>query len=152
MVDSLSKGQIGYVHIASMNSNSFRKAYSEILGRYRNRKAIIIDTRYNGGGWLHEDLIHLLSGKQFATFVPRGQFIGIDPFAQWTKPSAVLISESNYSNAHGFPWAYKELGLGKLIGHACSRYYDCRMVGKPDQWHYFRHSSGGHERQSGTYP
>lgn len=49
MVDSLSKGQIGYVHIASMNSNSFRKAYSEILGRYRNRKAIIIDTRYNGG-------------------------------------------------------------------------------------------------------
>ncbi len=116
MVDSLSKGQIGYVHIASMNSSSFRKAYSEILGRYRNRKAIIIDTRYNGGGWLHEDLIHLLSGKQFATFVPRGQFIGIDPFAQWTKPSAVLISESNYSNAHGFPWAYKELGLGKLIG------------------------------------
>lgn len=116
LVDSLSKGQIGYIHVSSMNSPSFRKAYSEILGRYRNRKAIIVDTRYNGGGWLHEDLIHLLSGKQFATFVPRGQFIGIDPFAQWTKPSAVLISESNYSNAHGFPWAYKELGIGKLIG------------------------------------
>lgn len=116
MVDSLSKGQIGYVHVAAMNSGSFRKAYSEILGRYRNRKAIIVDTRYNGGGWLHEDLIHLLSGKQFATFVPRGQFIGIDPFAQWTKPSAVLTSESNYSNAHGFPWAYKELKLGKVIG------------------------------------
>ncbi|MDE7374496.1 MAG: peptidase S41, partial [Odoribacter sp.] len=76
----------------------------------------IIDTRYNGGGWLHEDLIHLLGGKQFATFVPRGQFIGIDPFAQWTKPSAVLVCEGNYSNAHGFPWAYKELGLGKLVG------------------------------------
>lgn len=116
IVDSLSKGQIGYIHVASMNSSSFRKTYSELLGRYRNRKAIIIDTRNNGGGWLHEDLIHLLSGKQFATFVPRGQFIGIDPFAQWTKPSAVLISENNYSNAHGFPWAYKELKIGKLIG------------------------------------
>jgi len=116
MTDSLSNGEIGYIHVASMNSASFRKAYSEILGRYRNRKAILVDTRYNGGGWLHEDLIHLLGGKQFATFIPRGQFIGIDPFAQWTKPSAVLISESNYSNAHGFPWAYKELGLGKLIG------------------------------------
>lgn len=116
ITDSLSNGQIGYIHIASMDSPSFRKTYSELLGRYRNRKAVVIDTRYNGGGWLHEDLLHLLGGKQFAEFVPRGQFIGIDPFAQWTKPSIVLVSESNYSNAHGFPWAYKELGLGKLVG------------------------------------
>ena len=116
MVDELSDGQIGYIHVAGMNSPSFRKTYSELLGRYRNRKAVIIDTRFNGGGWLHEDLLHLLGGKQFAEFVPRGQFIGIDPFAQWTKPSAVLVCEGNYSNAHGFPWAYKELGLGKLIG------------------------------------
>ena len=57
-----------------------------------------------------------LSGKKYAEFVPRGQFIGEDPFTQWNKPSAVLVSESNYSNAHGFPWAYKELGLGKVIG------------------------------------
>lgn len=116
ITDSLSNGQIGYIHISAMNSPSFRKTYSELLGRYRNRKAIVIDTRFNGGGWLHEDLLHLLSGKQFATFVPRGQFIGIDPFAQWTKPSAVLVCEGNYSNAHGFPWSYKELGIGKLVG------------------------------------
>lgn len=116
MVDSLSGGRIGYIHVKGMNSPSFRKAYSEILGKFRNRKAMIVDTRYNGGGWLHEDLIHLLGGRKFATFIPRGQFIGIDPFAQWTKPSAVLVSEGNYSNAHGFPWVYKELGLGKLIG------------------------------------
>lgn len=116
LVDSLSGGQIGYIHVAGMNSPSFRKTYSELLGKYRNCKAVIIDTRFNGGGWLHEDLLHLLSGKQFATFVPRGQFIGIDPFAQWTKPSAVLVSEGNYSNAHGFPWVYKELKIGKLIG------------------------------------
>lgn len=116
MVDSLSNGRIGYIHVSAMNSPSFRKAYSEILGRYRNREAIIVDTRFNGGGWLHEDLIHLLNGKQFATFEPREQFIGIDPFAQWTKPSAVLVCEGNYSNAHGFPWVYKELGLGKLVG------------------------------------
>jgi len=116
LTDSLSGNRIGYIHVAAMNSASFRKAYSEILGKYRNREAIIVDTRYNGGGWLHEDLVHLLSGKQFATFVPRGQFIGIDPFAQWTKPSAVLVSQGNYSNAHGFPWVYKELKLGKLVG------------------------------------
>lgn len=116
MVEKLSNGKIGYVHIKGMDSPSFRKVYSEILGRYRNKEAIIVDTRYNGGGWLHEDLLHLLSGKKYAEFVPRGQFIGEDPFTQWNKPSAVLVSESNYSNAHGFPWAYKELGLGKVIG------------------------------------
>ena len=116
MVEKLSGGKIGYVHVKSMDSPSFRQVYSEILGKYRNKKAIIVDTRYNGGGWLHEDLLHLLSGKKYAEFVPRGQFIGEDPFTQWNKPSAVLVSESNYSNAHGFPWAYKELGLGKIIG------------------------------------
>lgn len=116
LVDKLSNGQIGYVHIRGMNSESFREVYSEIFGRYRNKKAIILDTRYNGGGWLHEDLATMLSGKKFAEFVPRGQYIGQDPFAQWTKPSAVIMSESNYSNAHGFPWVYKELGIGKLVG------------------------------------
>lgn len=116
LVDKLSGGKIGYIHIKGMDSKSFREVYSELMGRYRNREAVILDTRYNGGGWLHEDLLTLLSGKKYAEFVPRGQFIGQDPLFQWTKPSAVIVSESNYSNAHGFPWAYKELGLGKVIG------------------------------------
>lgn len=116
LVEKLSDGKIGYIHVKSMDSESFRKTFSELLGRFRNHKAIVIDTRFNGGGWLHEDLLTLLSGKKYAEFVPRGQFIGQDPLFQWTKPSAVIICEGNYSNAHGFPWAYKELGLGKLIG------------------------------------
>lgn len=116
LVDKLSGGKIGYVHIQGMNSESFREVYSEVFGRYRNKEAIILDTRFNGGGWLHEDLVNMLSGKKFAEFVPRGQYIGQDPFAQWTKPSAVVMSEGNYSNAHGFPWVYKELKLGKLVG------------------------------------
>ena len=116
LVEKLSGGKIGYVHIKGMNSASFREVYSEVFGRYRNKEAIILDTRFNGGGWLHEDLVNMLSGKKFAEFVPRGQYIGQDPFAQWTKPSAVIMSESNYSNAHGFPWVYKELKLGKLVG------------------------------------
>ena len=116
LTDKLSNGKVAYIHVKEMNSPSFRNTYSLLLGKYRNRKAVIIDTRHNGGGWLHEDLIHLLSGKKYAEFVPRGQYIGQDPFNQWTKPSCVLVCEDNYSNAHGFPWAYKELGIGKLIG------------------------------------
>ncbi|MBD5373979.1 MAG: peptidase S41 [Bacteroides sp.] len=115
-VEQLSDGKIGYIHIKGMDSPSFRETYSDLLGRYRNCDAVVIDTRHNGGGWLHEDLAILLSGKEFAKFTPRGQFIGIDPFNRWTKPSVVLVCEDNYSNAHGFPWTYQTLELGKLVG------------------------------------
>lgn len=115
-VDKLSIGQIGYVHVRGMNSESFREVYSALLGRCRNKKAVIVDTRHNGGGWLHDDLATLLSGKEYQRFEPRGQYIGSDPYNKWTKPSCVLMCEDNYSNAHGFPWVYKTLGIGKLIG------------------------------------
>lgn len=116
MVKKWSDGKLAYIHIQGMNSPSFRKTFKDLLGKYRHCDAVVIDTRFNGGGWLHEDLAILLSGKEFSRFAPRGVYIGSDPFAQWTKPSAVLMGEGNYSNAHGFPFVYKELGLGKLIG------------------------------------
>jgi C-terminal processing protease CtpA/Prc len=115
-VDRLSGGRIGYVHVKGMDSESFREVYSELLGRCRNKEAVIVDTRHNGGGWLHDDLATLLSGKEYQRFMPRGQYIGSDPFNKWLKPSCVLVCEDNYSNAHGFPWVYKELKIGKLIG------------------------------------
>jgi len=42
-VDKLSNGQIGYVHVRGMNSESFREVYSALLGRCRNKKAVIVD-------------------------------------------------------------------------------------------------------------
>ena len=48
--------------------------------------------------------------------MPRGQNLGWEPVGKWTKPSLVLISESNYSDAHLFPWTYHHLGIGKLVG------------------------------------
>lgn len=115
-VDSLSGGKIGYVSIEGMNSPSFREIYEQALGKYRNCDAIIVDTRYNGGGWLHNDVALLFSGKKYVDYSPRGQYIGSDPFSQWTKPSVMLVNECNYSDAHGTPYTYKTLGIGKLVG------------------------------------
>ena len=116
-VDSISGGRIAYVHVKEMDSHSFRKVYEELLSESnRNRDAVVVDERHNGGGWLHDDLCTLLSGKEYQQFVPRERYIGRDPFNKWTKPSCVLICEDDYSNGHGFPWVYKELGIGKLIG------------------------------------
>ena len=117
VVDSLSGGRLAYVHVKAMNSQSFRQVYNDLLNdQNRNRDAVIVDERYNGGGWLHDDLCTLLSGKQYQSFVPHGKYVGYDPFNKWVKPSCVLICEDDYSNGHGFPWVYRELGIGKLIG------------------------------------
>lgn len=115
-VEELSGARLGYVHIKGMDSQSFRKMYSELLGRYRNKEAVVVDVRHNGGGWLHDDVVTLLSGKEYQRFVPRGQYIGSDPFNKWLKPSCMLVCEDNYSNAHGTPYVYKTLGIGKLVG------------------------------------
>ena len=115
-VDSLSGGKIGYVHVRGMNSASFRVAYSEILGRNYHKDALIVDTRFNGGGWLHDDLATLLSGKRYADYYPRGSYFGSEPLTKWYKPSVVVVSESNYSDAYGFPFTYRALKLGKIVG------------------------------------
>ena len=116
VADSLSGGKIGYVHVKGMDTESFQTVYDRLLGKYRNCDAVVVDTRYNGGGWLHNDIAVLLNGKEYVKYVPRGKEIGHDPFAQWTKPSAMLVNESNYSDAHGTPYAYKTLGIGEVIG------------------------------------
>ena len=116
MVQKLSNGRVGYVHVEGMDSQSFREVFSNALGKYRNCEALIVDTRHNGGGWLHDDLATFLGGKAYIEFRPRGQYIGTEPYDKWTKPSCVLIGEDNYSDACGFPYVYRALGLGKLIG------------------------------------
>ncbi len=116
-VEELSGGKVGYVHVQSMNDNSFRTVYEEVLGRNADKEALIVDTRFNGGGWLHDDLVTFLGGKRYLDFSPQGvEAIAGEPRNKWSKPSCVLMSESNYSDAFLFPYAYKSLGIGKLIG------------------------------------
>ncbi|HVU83285.1 MAG TPA: S41 family peptidase, partial [Puia sp.] len=117
LTDSLSGGQVGYVHVRAMNDPSFRVTFDKVLGKNYNKKALIVDSRFNGGGWLHDDLVTFLSGKLYFTMRPQGHITsGGEPLNKWTKPSCVLMSECNYSDAFMFPYAYKELGIGKLIG------------------------------------
>lgn len=116
MVYRLSGGRVGYVHVKGMDSPSFREVYSRALGKYHDCQALIVDTRHNGGGWLHDDLATFLSGKAYIDFKPRGQYIGSEPYNKWTKPSCVLVCEDNYSDASGFPYTYRTLGIGKLVG------------------------------------
>ena len=116
MVNTLSNGELGYMHVRGMNDEAYREFYDQVLGKYPNKKALIVDTRFNGGGWLHDDLATFLSGKKYMDFVPKERKIGVEPGSKWNKPSVVLMSEGNYSDAHMFPVVYKTLNIGKLIG------------------------------------
>lgn len=115
-VDSLSGGRLGYVHIASMDDDSFRRVYSDLLGRYNDREGVVVDIRWNGGGRLHEDVEVLLSGQKYLTQEIRGTATCDMPSRRWNKPSIMLMSEACYSNAHGTPWVYRHQGIGKLVG------------------------------------
>jgi len=116
-VDKISNGRIGYVHIEGMNDASFREVYDQVMGENIDKEALIVDTRFNGGGWLHDDLNTFLSGKEYLKFAPQSEVVkGGESMSRWNKPSAVVISESNYSDAFIFPYIYKQNGLGKLIG------------------------------------
>jgi tricorn protease len=90
LVDKLSNGTVGYVHVRGMNDESFRETYSEALGRESAKKALIVDTRFNGGGNLHDALATFLSGKPYLEFLPRGQSIGWEPNERWHRKSLVL--------------------------------------------------------------
>jgi tricorn protease len=117
MTDKLSHGKIGYVHVKGMNDPSYRNVFGKVLGENFNKKALIVDTRFNGGGWLHDHLVTFLSGKLYMKFAPQGHLLpGGESMDKWDKPSCVLMSQSNYSDAFMFPFIYKELGIGKLIG------------------------------------
>jgi C-terminal processing protease CtpA/Prc len=117
MTEKLSGGKVGYVHVQGMNDGSFRETIDKVMGRNYNKQALIVDTRFNGGGWLHDDLNTFLSGKKYLEFAPQGNKVNSsEPMMRWSKPSTVLMSEGNYSDAFIFPYIYKQNGIGKLVG------------------------------------
>ena len=115
-VERLSGGKLGYVHVRAMDDASMRTVFEDALGKHLSADALIVDTRFNGGGNLHDQLSDFLTGKKYMDIIPHGQNVGYQPGNRWIKPSIVIMGESNYSDAHLFPVAYKIKGGGKLLG------------------------------------
>lgn len=132
LVDKYSGGRLGYLHIQGMSMPSFERFERELTARGLGKDGIIIDVRFNGGGWTTDYLMTILNYKQHAYTIPRGAAKNLEkehknfreyyplgerlPFAAWTKPSIALCNQNSYSNAEIFSHAYKNLGIGKLLG------------------------------------
>lgn len=115
-VERLSEGRLGYVHVRGMNDQSMRTVIEEVLGKHLGDEALVVDTRFNGGGNLHDVLSDFLTAEKYMDIIPHGQNVGYQPGSRWIKPSIVVMGESNYSDAHLFPVAYKIKGGGKTLG------------------------------------
>ncbi|WP_027137370.1 S41 family peptidase [Gaetbulibacter saemankumensis] len=132
LTDKYSNGKLGYVHIEGMNWQSFEEFERELTAAGYGKEGIVIDVRYNGGGWTTDYLMAVLNVKQHAYTVPRGAAENLEkehtkfknhypyserlPFAAWTKPSIALCNSNSYSNAEIFSHAYKSLEIGTLVG------------------------------------
>ncbi len=115
-VDKLSNGTLGYVHIPGMNDGAYRSMFGDVLGKFADKKALVVDTRNNGGGDLVSDLAMFLSGKKYLINSSDTRVWYYEPSFRWTKPSIALANESNYSDGHCFAFSYEDLKLGKLVG------------------------------------
>jgi tricorn protease len=114
-VDELSGGRIGYLHIQAMNQPSLRRFEKEIR-EYRNKEALVIDQRWNGGGNIEQELLAILVQRQYQVWQPRGTEATGRPFAGFFGPKIVLQNWRSASNAEMFPAGFRSLGLGKVVG------------------------------------
>ena len=120
MIDELSKGRVGYLHVRSMNWSSFQRFETELYKAGHGKDALIIDVRDNGGGFTTDHLLTCLAQPRHAITVPRRGGKGYPHdrmvYAPWHKPVVVLCNQNSFSNAEIFSHAVKELGRGKVVG------------------------------------
>ncbi|HZM89189.1 MAG TPA: S41 family peptidase [Blastocatellia bacterium] len=115
LVDKLSNGRIGYLHIQSMNQPSLRRFEKELRENH-NKEAIIIDERWNGGGNIEQELLAILVQREYQIWQPRGTEATGRPFAGFFGPKVVVQNWRSASNSEMFPAGFRALGLGKVIG------------------------------------
>jgi tricorn protease len=116
MVEKLSEGEIGYLHIRAMNADSFRKFQRDLLDNL-GKRALIIDQRFNGGGGIDQELLEILNQRiKYQSWRGRDSVEVPRPVQAFFGPMCVLQNERSASNAEMFPDGFRKLGLGKVIG------------------------------------
>ncbi len=115
-VEQASNGKIGYIYIPDMGVeglNEFARYYYPQL----DKEGLIIDDRANGGGNVSPMILERLSREPYRLTMGRGtNRIGTIPNGTQVGPKVCLINKYSASDGDLFPWGFKALGLGKLIG------------------------------------
>jgi tricorn protease len=118
-VAELSKGKLGYIHIPSMDEEGLDRFVRSLYSDNFDKEAIVLDVRFNGGGFTHDQVLNYLGAREHTFFRQRdgGEGFVLRPYdRKWTKPLVLLINNRSYSDAEILPNAFRTLGLGKLVG------------------------------------
>lgn len=115
MVDKLSGGKIGYIHVPN---TAIEGNYELHRGMYEqhNKEALIIDDRYNGGGFIPENMADMLDRTTLSYWHRNGLHSMKSPTVAHDGPKAMLINGYSSSGGDAFPYYFKKKGLGTLIG------------------------------------
>lgn len=115
MVDKLSAGKIGYLHIRAMDGPSLRKFQRDFIANH-GKQALIIDQRFNPGGGIDQELLQILGQRQYQVTRGRGSVEISRPQQAFFGPMVVMQNERSTSDAEVFPDGFRTLGLGKIVG------------------------------------
>ncbi|MBN1592829.1 MAG: PD40 domain-containing protein, partial [Candidatus Coatesbacteria bacterium] len=117
LAERFSGGKVGYAHVQYMGEEPYKEFLRDLTHDLKDKDALIIDVRFNGGGNLHDELLSVLGRDVYFYFEDRERALKVmQPRFNWRKPVVVLINEYSHSDAEVFPNSFKELGLGKLVG------------------------------------
>ena len=115
-VAKLSNGRLGYIHIPDMGEDGMREFVKWYFGQVR-KEGLIVDVRDNGGGFISQTLLERLARRPLAVDYGRtSEDPQPYPAVVFYGPMACLINEGSGSDGDIFPYMFRKLGLGPLIG------------------------------------
>lgn len=116
MVDKLSGGKIGYIHVPNTAVEGNRELYRGMYS-FNDKDALIIDDRYNGGGFIPDRMIDLLNRRTLVYWHRNGITQPMKtPGIAHDGPKVMLINGYSSSGGDAFPYFFRKTGEGKLIG------------------------------------
>ncbi|MGE5562971.1 MAG: S41 family peptidase [Bacillota bacterium] len=120
LVDRLSGGRLGYVHMADMSADSLEQLYIDLDAENESKQGVVIDVRNNNGGFVNGHAIDVFARRNYLRMTPRdrGTFPSRQALGQRALglPTVLVTNESSLSDAEDFTQGYRSLGLGKVVG------------------------------------
>ncbi|HEX8072840.1 MAG TPA: PDZ domain-containing protein [Pyrinomonadaceae bacterium] len=115
LVAKLSDGRIGYIHAPNTAVEGNRELFKNFYPQ-ANKDALVIDDRYNGGGFIPDRMIELLERKPLNYWVRRGIGANSTPVYANAGPKAMLTNGYAGSGGDAFPYYFRERALGRIFG------------------------------------
>ncbi len=116
MVEELSGGRIGYIYVPNTSTDGNRELFRGMYA-YHHKDALIIDERFNGGGFIPDRMVELLSRETHAKWYRAGlEYPMRTPGVAHDGPKAMLINQFSSSGGDAFPYFFRQKNLGTIIG------------------------------------